>query len=104
MNRNALGFFKDELNSGPLQQFVGLRPKCYAFLRTGKVNNNVFQHTNPVEKKTATGVKRWTKDTRLQFCTLLGHTQQLSYISLSTERDQVYTAHCAHRFTCARSA
>ena len=34
MNRNALGFFKDELNSVPMQQFVGLRPNCYAFLCT----------------------------------------------------------------------
>ena len=30
MNRKTLGFFKDELNSVPMQQFVGLRPKCYA--------------------------------------------------------------------------
>ena len=51
MNRKALGFFKDELNSVPMQQFVGLRPKCYAFLCTGKMNNNLFQHTNPVESK-----------------------------------------------------
>ena len=34
MNRKALGFFKDELNSLPMQQFVGLRPQCYAFLCT----------------------------------------------------------------------
>ena len=27
MNRYALGFFKDELNLVPMQQFVGLRPK-----------------------------------------------------------------------------
>ena len=31
-NRKALGFFKNELNSSPMQEFVGLRPKCYAFL------------------------------------------------------------------------
>ena len=49
MNHKALGFFKDELNSVPVQKFVGLRPKCYAFLCTGKVSNNLFQHTNPVE-------------------------------------------------------
>ena len=45
-NRKALGFFKDELNSVAMQQFVGLRPKCYAFLCTGKVSNNVLQHAN----------------------------------------------------------
>ena len=40
-NRKALGFFKDELNSVPMQEFVGLRPKCYAFHCTGKVDKNV---------------------------------------------------------------
>ena len=59
MNRKALGFFKDELNSVPMQQFVGLRPKCYALLCTGKVSNNLSQPTNPVEKKRAKDVKRW---------------------------------------------
>ena len=56
MNRKAIGFFKDELNSVHMQQFAGLRPKCYAFLCTGKVSNNMLQHTNPVEKKTAKDV------------------------------------------------
>ena len=43
-NRKALGFFKDELNSVPMQEFVGLRPKCYAFLCAGKVDRNAVQH------------------------------------------------------------
>ena len=67
MNRRAIGFFKDELNSMPIQQFVGLRPKCYAFLCTGKVSNSMLQHTNPVEKKTAKGVKRRVKVAHLHF-------------------------------------
>ena len=65
MNRKAIGFFKDELNSVPMQQFVGLRPKCRAFLCTGKVSNNMLQHTNPVEKKTK-GERR-VKDAHLHF-------------------------------------
>ena len=52
-NHKALGFFKDELNSVPMREFVGLRPKCYAFFCTGKVDKNVMQHTRHVEKKTA---------------------------------------------------
>ena len=47
-NRKALGFFKDALNSVPMQEFVQ-----NAFLCTGKVDKNVLQHTRPVEKKTA---------------------------------------------------
>ena len=66
-NCKALGFFKDELNSIPMQEFVGLWPRCYAFLCTGKVDENVLQHTRPVEKKTAKGVKRKVKDNHLHF-------------------------------------
>ena len=29
-NSKALGYFKDELNYIPVEEFVGLRPKCYA--------------------------------------------------------------------------
>ena len=61
----ALGFFKDELNSVPMREFVGLRPKCYAFLCTGKVDKNVLQHSKPVEEKTAKDVKRKMKDNHL---------------------------------------
>ena len=50
--RTALGFFKYKLNSVPIGEIVGLRPKCYPFLCTGKVSNNVLQHTKPAEKKT----------------------------------------------------
>ena len=64
-NRKALGCFKDELNSVPMQQVVGLRPTCYAFLCTDKVCNNVFQHTRPIERKTAKGVRRSVKDAHL---------------------------------------
>ena len=34
-NRKALGIFKNELNSIPMEEFAGLRPKC---LCTGKVD------------------------------------------------------------------
>ena len=50
-----------------MQEFVGLRPKYYAFLCTGKVDKNVLHHSKPVEKKTAKGVKRKVKDDHLHF-------------------------------------
>ena len=50
-NRKALGFFKGELNSVSMREFVGLHPKYYAFLCMDKVDKNVLQHTKPVEKK-----------------------------------------------------
>ena len=49
--------FKGELNSVPMREFVGMRPKSSTFLRTGKVDK-VLQHTKLVEKKAAKGVKR----------------------------------------------
>ena len=66
-NRKANVFFKDELNSIPMKEFVGLRPKCNAFLCTGKVGRNIVQHSRPVEKKIAKGVKRKVKDEHLHF-------------------------------------
>ena len=66
-NRKALGFFKDERNSILMKEFVGLRPKCYAFLCSGKVDRNIVQHSRPVEKKIAKGVKRKVKDEHLHF-------------------------------------
>ena len=67
LNRKALGFFKNELNSMPMQEFVGLSSKCYDFLCKGKVYKNVLQHTRRVEMKIAKGVKRNVKDDHLHF-------------------------------------
>ena len=66
-NRKALGFFKDELNSIPMREFVGLRPKCYAFHCTGKVKTNIVQHAKSAEKKAAKGVKRKVTGEPLHF-------------------------------------
>ena len=37
-NKKKLGFFKDELNLVPMEEFLGLRAKCYAVMCTGKVD------------------------------------------------------------------
>ena len=63
-----------------MREFVGLRPKGYAFLCTSKVDKNVLQHTRPVEKKSAKGVKRKVKDDHLHFAhylNVLHSTQKL---------------------------
>ena len=61
----TIGFFKDELNSVPMREFVGLHPKCYAFLSTGKVDENVLQLPRPLGKKSAKGVMCKVKDDHL---------------------------------------
>ena len=59
-------FVKDELNSIPLEEFIGLRAKCYSLKFTGKVKNNVFQHHDRVEKATAAGTKKSLKENHLR--------------------------------------
>ena len=95
VNRKVIGFFKDELNSVPMQQFVGLRPKCYAFLGTGKVSNNMLQHTNPVEKKTAKGVKRRVKDAPLHFKYYLDAPKTFIHISVDRTLSSLLCILCA---------
>ena len=95
VNRKIIGFFKDELNSVPMQQFVGLRPKCYTFLGTGKVSNNMLQHTNPVEKKTAKGVKRRVKDAHLHFEYYLDAPKTFIHISVDRTLSSLPCILCA---------
>ena len=94
-NRKALGYFKDELNSVPMEEFVGLRPKCYALMYTGKVCKNAIQHTNPVEKKTAKGVKRKVKDDHLHFNHYLDALPQLPIACLQAESHLLNITHCS---------
>ena len=91
-NCKALGFFKDELNSVPMEEFVGLRPKCYAFMCTGQV-----------EKKTAKGVKRKVKDDHLSFghYTFITHSyghrdtvENASFITECIAQTGIYGLHC----------
>ena len=65
--KKALGYFKDKLNSVPMEELVGLRPKCCAFKCTGKIEENTLQHSKPVEKKSAKCTKRKVKDEHLHF-------------------------------------
>ena len=65
-NKKEIVFFKDELHSLPLEEFVGLRPKCYSLKYTGKVKDNCIIHQNPAEKATAAGVKRCMKEKHLR--------------------------------------
>ena len=50
-----------------MRVFVRLRPKCYAFHCTGEIEKNAIDHTKPIEKKTAKGVKEKVKKDRLHF-------------------------------------
>ena len=79
-NRRALGFFKDELNSLPMQEFVV--PKCYAFLCTGKVDKNVLQHTRARGEEDSKRCESKSERRSLTFCALLEHVAQLPILCL----------------------
>ena len=65
-NKKIIGKFKDELNSLPLEEFIGLRPKCYSLLFRGEVKNNTLKHMDVSEKQTAKGTKSSVKDAFLR--------------------------------------
>ena len=60
-NKKLIGKFKDELNSLPLEEFIGLRPKCYSLKYSREVKNNTIVNTDPVEKQTPKGTKQSVK-------------------------------------------
>ena len=95
-NRKALGFFKDELNSVPMRNFVGLRPKCSAFFCTGKVDKNVLQHTRHVDKKTKKGVKRKVKDDHLHFAYYLNVLRSFKWYVCKQHLISSHCSCCSH--------
>ena len=66
MNKKVVGKFKDELNSIALEEFIGLRPKCYSLLFHGEVKDNIVKHRNLTSKQIAKGTKKSVKKTHLK--------------------------------------
>ena len=60
-HKKEIGKFKDELNSRPLLEYTGLRPKCYSLQFNGYVKDNSIQHTDLAEKQIAKGTKESVK-------------------------------------------
>ena len=61
-NKKKLGFFKDELNSQILTEWIALNPKCYAFKYQSIKKKNEIQ-----EKKKAKGVSHVIVEKTLPF-------------------------------------
>ena len=65
-HKKEIGKFKEGLNGMTLEEFIGLRPKCYSLLFLGEVKNNKVIHTNITEKRTAKGTKVDVKKAHLR--------------------------------------
>ena len=65
-HKKIIGKFKDELNGITLEEFIGLRPKCYSLLFLGEVRNNLIIHTDAAEKQTAKESEAGVKKTYLR--------------------------------------
>ena len=60
-NKKVIFKFKDELHSLILEEFIGLRPKCYSLLFHGEVKDNIVQHSRVSEKQVVKGTKKSVK-------------------------------------------
>ena len=60
-NKKVIGKFKDELNGIILEEFIGLRPKCYSLLFLGKVEDNIIKDYKLREKQKSKGIKEKVK-------------------------------------------
>ena len=65
-NKKVVGKMKDEFRGMILEEFVGLRPKCYSLLCKGSVKNNVIQDTGYHHTSTAKGIKKEVKRKHLR--------------------------------------
>ena len=61
VNKKVLGKFKDEMFSLCLEEFIGLRPKCYSLLFNGQVKKNIVINYDQAEKQVAKGTKKMVK-------------------------------------------
>ena len=57
---------KDETKGMVLEEFVGLRPKCYSLIYRGFVKDNIIQDGNIHHSSTSKGVKTEVKMTHLR--------------------------------------
>ena len=66
-NKKKIGLFTDELNSLPLEEFIGLRPKSYSLKYRGQVENNVVINKGLEDyKKVAKGTKYSVKERHIK--------------------------------------
>ena len=105
-HKKEIGKFKDELNSIPLGEFTGLRPKCYSLEFNGEVKKNVITHTNLTEKQIAKGTKEKVKKAHLRHHHYKKVLEELSTISVkqNTIKSKAHTISTYHQTKVALTA
>ena len=91
--KKVLGKFKDELLSLILEDFIGLRPKCYSLLFYGKVENNIVIHRDRGEKQVAKGTKKSMKKRYLRHSNFQDVLENLTRIFVK-QNNFVSREHC----------
>ena len=65
-NKKRIAKMKDELKGMIIEEFIGLRPKCYSILSRGSVKDNVIQDMDFHHSSTSKGVKQQVKKVHLR--------------------------------------
>ena len=81
-NKKVLGKFKDELFSLSLEEFIGLRPKCYSLKFRGKVKDGVIVNFDIDEKQVAKGTKKSVKKRHLRHSHFVDVVDNLTQINV----------------------
>ena len=98
---------KDELNSISLDEFVGLRPKCYSLLFNGEVKDNMVKHTNYMGKPTAKDTRKSVKEAHLRHQHYKDVLKNLSTVTvgknvIKSKAHDISTYHTKSRIDCIR--
>ena len=91
-NKKAFGYFKDELNSVPMEELVGLRPKCYAFKCTGKIEKKYPPTFQTSGKENSERHKTKSKGRTPACPPLSGCFQKLPFVCVQTEFNFINTS------------
>ena len=65
-NKKCIGKMKDECKGMILEEFIGLRPKCYSLLSRGSVKDNIVEDIDIHQSSTSKGIKQEVKKVHLR--------------------------------------
>lgn len=84
-NKKVLGKFKDETNGKPIREFVGLRAKCYSFVKLDKVEKKVAKGV----PKTA--IKNGLRHESYRDCLFQDSKVHTSAVCIRSERHKIFS-------------